>query len=239
MHPAAWESTPSEGEWLVLVDEGTTRLTLLAEFGEVDANLSERLDAAIEGLKPEDVETEVERTGTVTLSDGSEAERADILYEGDDGPAVLRVQVSHRGGLTFIQALSAQVSELERQEETFETTLSSFRSFPPAPYGIARNLAFTMPLGEPSSLDPAIIRETISHLFVSNLFSGLVRLGEDLEVVPDLAERWEVDNTGLVYTFTLRDDITFHDGRPITADDFKYSIERATDPELHSDTAPL
>ena len=96
-----------------------------------------------------------------------------------------------------------------------------------------------MPLGEPSSLDPAIIRETISHLFVSNLFSGLVRLGEELEVVPDLAERWEVDEAGLVYTFTLRDDITFHDGKPITADDFKYSIERATDPELHSDTAPL
>ena len=241
MHPALWESTPSEveGEWLVLVDDGTTRLTLQAEFGEVDASLSERLDTAIEGLKPEDVEAEVEATGSVALADGSEAERADVRYEGDDGPTVVRVQVSHRGGLTFVLAISTQIDELDRQEETFETTLSSFSSFPPAPYGIARNLAFTMPLGEPSSLDPAIIRETVSHLFVSNVFSGLVQLGEDFDVVPDLAERWEVDETGLVYTFTLRDDITFHDGRPITADDFKYSIERATEPELHSDTAPL
>ena len=241
MHPAEWESAPSdiEGEWLVLVDEADTRLTLMAEFGEVDASLSERLDAAIEGLTPEDVEVEVERTGSVTLADGSESERADIHYEGDDGPLVVRAQVSHRGGLTFVLALSMQVSELEQQEGTVETTLSSFQSFPPAPYGIARNQAFTMPLGEPSSLDPAIIRETISHLFVTNLFSGLVRLGEDLDVVPDLAERWEVDETGLIYTFTLRDDITFHDGKSITAVDFKYSIERATDPELHSDTAPL
>ncbi|MDE2765148.1 MAG: peptide ABC transporter substrate-binding protein, partial [Chloroflexota bacterium] len=48
-----------------------------------------------------------------------------------------------------------------------------------------------------------------------------------------------VDDSATVYTFTLRDGIAFHDGRPITAHDFKYSIERAAEPELHSDTAPL
>ncbi len=242
MHPANWESSESDnpGEWLVLAgDEGVTQLTLLAEFGDVDSTLSDRLDAAIETLTPEDNEVEIERTGPVTLADGSTAERADILYESDDGPAIQRVQVTNRGGLTFVLALSSTVAQIEQQEETFETTLASFESFPPAPYGIPRDRAFTMPLGEPSSLDPAIIRETISHLFVSNLFSGLVRLGEELDVQPDLAEKWEVDDTGLIYTFTLRDGVTFHDGRPITADDFKYSIERATDVELHSDTAPL
>ena len=242
MHPDAWESTPSDvdGEWLVLVDDdGLTRLTLLAEFGEVDASLSDRLDAALESLIPEDADVEVERIGPVTLVDGSAAERADIRFEGEDGPAAIRVQVASRGGLTFAMALPASADELERQAETFETTFASFESFPPAPYGIARNRAFTMPLGEPSSFDPAIIRDTTSHLFVNNVFSGLVRLGEDLDVAPDLAERWEVDKSGTVYTFTLRDGITFHDGKPITAEDFKYSIERAADPELHSETAPL
>ncbi len=243
MHPANWESTSSEGEtegeWLVLVDDGVTRLTLLAEFGDVDSTLSDRLDAAIETLTPEDADVEVERTGPVTLADGSSAERADILYEIDSGPAIQRVQVTNRGGLTFVLALSSTVAQADLQEETIETTLASFESFPPAPYGIPRNQALTMPLGEPSSLDPAVIRETISHLFVSNLFSGLVRLGEELDVEPDLAEKWEVDETGLIYTFVLRDGLTFHDGRPITANDVKYSIERATDPELHSDTAPL
>ncbi len=242
MHPDAWTSTPSdvEGEWLVLAsNDGLTRLTLLVEFGDADASLSDRLEAAIESLTPEDTETEVERIGPVVLADRSEAERADVLYEDDDGPAVLRVQVAQRGGAALVLALSTRVDQLERQEETFETTLASFQSFPPAPYGIARSQAFTMPLGEPSSLDPAVIRETTSHLFVSSVFSGLVRLGEDLDVVPDLAAEWEVDKSGTVYTFTLRDGITFHDGRPISADDFKYSIERATEPELHSDTAPL
>ena len=96
-----------------------------------------------------------------------------------------------------------------------------------------------MPLGEPSTLDPALARETTSVLFVGSVFSGLVRFGEDFVVEPNLAAGWEVDATGTVYTFTLRDGMTFHDGRPITADDFVYSIERATDPDLHSDTAPL
>ncbi len=241
-YPDEWESSPSDDpdEWLVLVgDEGVTTLTLYAEFGEVDSTLSDRLDAATEALTPEDADVEVERTGPVTLADGSSAVRADILYETDDGPAVRRVQVANRGGLTFVLSLSSTAAHIDRQPETIETTLASFESFPPAPYGIPRGRALTMPLGEPSSLDPAVIRETISHLFVNNLFSGLVRLGEELDVEPDLAERWEVDDTGLVYTFTLRDDVTFHDGRPITANDFKYSIERASDPELHSDTAPL
>lgn len=48
-----------------------------------------------------------------------------------------------------------------------------------------------------------------------------------------------MDESGTVYTFTIREGITFHNGRPITATDFKYSLERATDPELHSDTAFL
>ena len=56
---------------------------------------------------------------------------------------------------------------------SFDTTL-------PAPYGIARDSAFTMPLGEPSTLDPAVARETTSHFYVSNIYSGLVRLDEAL-----------------------------------------------------------
>ena len=54
-----------------------------------------------------------------------------------------------------------------------------------------------------------------------------------------MAESWKVDETGTIYTFTLRRGIYFQDGRSITAHDFKYSIERASDPELHSDTVPI
>ena len=228
-------------EWLALVgDDGASRLTLLTQFDEPDAPLSDRLDRAVAPLTPEEAGVVVVRSGSVTLADGSDVDRAAIYYQDDDGAAaVRRVQVARRGGFTFVLVLSTPATEMERQRETFDTILASFTSFPPAPYGIPRDRAFTMPLGEPSTLDPAIARETTSHLFVTSMFSGLVRFGDDLTVEPDLAEDWKIDEAGVVYTFTLRDGITFHDGRPITADDFKYSIERAADPELHSDTAPL
>ena len=241
-YPNQWNLTPSSApdEWLLLVgDEGLTRLTLLIEFEALGATLTDRLQNALTRVTPANVDATVQRTRPVTLADGSTAMRADIAYRDNRGDAVRRVQVAHRGGLTFVLVLSTPATELESQRNAFEKMLASFTSFPPAPYGIPRDRALTMPLGSPATLDPAIVRDTTTHLFVSSLFSGLVRMAPDLSVGPDLAERWEVDAAGVVYTFTLRDGITFHDGQPITADDFKYSIERATDPELHSGTAPL
>jgi oligopeptide transport system substrate-binding protein len=87
---------------------------------------------------------------------------------------------------------------------------------------------------EPETIDPALVQDATSHSFVSLLFSGLVALDSNLEVVPDLAERWEVDETGTVYTFYLRQDAVFHSGRAVTAEDVRYSIERACDPERGS-----
>ena len=89
-----------------------------------------------------------------------------------------------------------------------------------------------MPLGEPSTLDPHVARETTSHFYVSGIFSGLVKLDEGLSVVPDLAESWDVDESGTVYTFTIREGITFHNGRPITAADFKYSWSGPRNPSF-------
>jgi len=87
---------------------------------------------------------------------------------------------------------------------------------------------------EPETIDPALVQDATSHSFVSLLFSGLVALDSNLEVVPDLAERWEVDETGTVYTFYLRQNAVFHSGRAVTAEDVRYSIDRACDPERGS-----
>lgn len=240
-YPAQWSITPTggEGAWLVVQDgEGISRMLLLSEQASA-GSLSEQIETIIPLFTPEEGEPRVERTGTVTLDDGTTAERADILYEVEGGTDVRRMQVMQRGELLYVLVVIAPLAEVERQEETIDTMLASFRSFPPEPYGVPRDSAFTMPLGEPTTLDPAIASETTSHFFVTSLFSGLVRISSDFSIEPDLAEDVRVDVTGLVYTFTLRDDITFHDGTPITAEDFKYSIERATDAALNSETAPL
>jgi len=90
---------------------------------------------------------------------------------------------------------------------------------------------------DPLTLDPAVSGEMTSHSYIMQLFSGLVRLGDNLEPAPDIAQSWQVSDDGRTYTFYLRDDVKFHNGRGVKADDFKYSWERACDPDTGSQTA--
>jgi oligopeptide transport system substrate-binding protein len=90
---------------------------------------------------------------------------------------------------------------------------------------------------DPITLDPAVSAEMTSHEYVAQIFGGLVRLDDNLESVPDIAERWEISEDGRTYTFYLREDVTFHDGKGVTAGDFKYSWERACDPATGSHVA--
>jgi len=91
-----------------------------------------------------------------------------------------------------------------------------------------------LPGGDPSTLDPALTQDATSAGYIVEIFSGLVTLDWDLEVVPDIAESWALSDDGTTYTFHLRHDVKFHDGKPVTAQDFKYSIERACDPAIGS-----
>ncbi len=89
----------------------------------------------------------------------------------------------------------------------------------------------------PVTLDPALVEDSYSAAYVVEIFSGLVTLDRNLNVVPDLAERWDVSPDGRTYTFYLRPNTTFQDGKPVTAADFKYSLERACSPALASPAA--
>ena len=87
---------------------------------------------------------------------------------------------------------------------------------------------------EPATLDPHVTQDAGSAAIVEEVFTGLVSLSTDLTIIPDIAERWEITNGGTTYTFSLRDDVRFHDGKPVTAYDFQYSLERAADPRTQS-----
>jgi len=90
---------------------------------------------------------------------------------------------------------------------------------------------------DPHTLDPAVSGEMTSHQYIMQIFSGLVRLDDNLEPAPDIAERWEIGNGGRTYTFYLRRDVRFHDGRALKAEDIKFSWQRACDPATRSLTA--
>lgn len=93
--------------------------------------------------------------------------------------------------------------------------------------------------GDPPTLDPANTSDVESATYIVEIYSGLVGFDKDLKLVPDLAEKWDVSNGGKTYTFAIRKDAKFQDGRPVTAQDFKYSLERAADPKTRSTVSPL
>jgi oligopeptide transport system substrate-binding protein len=95
----------------------------------------------------------------------------------------------------------------------------------------------TVPGGDPPTLDPHLSGDATSAEYVVEIFSGLVTFDRDLNLVPDLAERWEVSDDGTVYTFFLRENARFHNGKPVRAQDFKWSLERACDFRTRSTTA--
>ncbi|MFH0914560.1 MAG: peptide ABC transporter substrate-binding protein [Chloroflexota bacterium] len=90
---------------------------------------------------------------------------------------------------------------------------------------------------DPLTLDPAVSGEMTSHTYILQLYSGLVKLDKELKPTPDIAREWRVSPDGKTYTFELRQNARFHDGRAVKAEDFKYSWERALNPQTESTTA--
>lgn len=96
----------------------------------------------------------------------------------------------------------------------------------------------------PAGLDPHLITAFNSVVIVQgNVYEGLTAIDRDLGVVPGLAESWTVSDDGLVYTFSLRQGVTFHDGSDLTAEDVAASIRRvqaeATGSPLASRVTPI
>ncbi len=86
-----------------------------------------------------------------------------------------------------------------------------------------------------STLDPAIGYDWQNWSMIKSLFDGLMDYKPGTtELVSDLAESHTLSDDGLTYTFTLREGVTFHNGRVMTAEDVKYSLDRVTNPETQS-----
>lgn len=80
---------------------------------------------------------------------------------------------------------------------------------------------------EPTSLDPTLSPDTHTSELLAHLFSGLVELGPDTAIMPDVARTWEVSEDGRALTFYLRKEARWSDGTPVTAEDFVYAWRRA------------
>ena len=82
-------------------------------------------------------------------------------------------------------------------------------------------------LAEPVTMDPAQVTDLNSARITKRIFEGLV--GQELgsyKLIPGLARTWDISKDGLVYTFNLRPNVTFHDGTPFNAEAVKFCFER-------------
>ena len=81
--------------------------------------------------------------------------------------------------------------------------------------------------GEPVQLDSAVVVDGISNRVTRQIYEGLVKYkGATTEVVPSLAEKWQVSQDGTVWTFTLRQGVKFHDGNPFDAAAVVWNFDR-------------
>jgi len=90
----------------------------------------------------------------------------------------------------------------------------------------------------PSGIDPHVNASSELGIPLTSVYDTLVyRDPESGDFVPGLAERWTVSDDGLVYTFYLREDVTFHDGTPFDAEAVRFNLARITSPDLASQKA--
>lgn len=89
-------------------------------------------------------------------------------------------------------------------------------------------------VGFPTLINPVIAFSDADKDLTSLIYSGLMRKTGEGEFIPDLAESFTVSSDGTIYTFNIREDAKFHNGKKVTADDIIFTIEKIKDPLVKS-----
>ena len=170
------------------------------------------------------------------MADGRPAWITIATAKRDDG-SELKIQLT-----TAINGSRAYTLFVFGEPQTFDKNQAEIAPFAigwgletPRLYGIPRDQMLVLAGGEstnPREYDPATTHGSGDKL----TFSGLVSFDPQLQLMPELASTWEVSADGTVYTFHLRPDARFHNGKPVTTADVIYAWERAADPQTGSET---
>ena len=163
---------------------------------------------------------------STTLADGSTS-----VVRSMEGMREATAQSSHAATSMNQTALS-----LEQEATMLRTRAGVFRFPPPEPGGRLR--AALRYLRE-EDFDPAFCWTVPQATLVKTWGEGLVRFGDGTRILPELAERWQIDPTGTTYTFSLRRGVRFHDGTPLTSADVERTFRRFLSPGLEAPLAGL
>ena len=239
-YPSEW--SVEEGGWgealfTARSSGGSCVVQVFAEELSVQMDLEEYSASAIMSMQSKLVGFELLSEGRIQM--GNEIGYEYYFAGMESGnPLKARLICLVEENRAFAVLATAEYDIYDLLEESIDGIIYSFRLQEPfAIADISRDESLVLYGVEPITLDPAVMLDTDSAAYILEVFSGLVTLNRDIEVVPDIAQNWDISEDGLVYTFHLRENARFHDGKPVTANDFKYSIERTCDPETGSQIA--
>ncbi len=236
--PATWMWVQGDTNYIALM-EPSRALVMLAMGGPAlkEQTAQELIDGWAQDFG-EDHPMRLISQEKVVIGEDIPALQLEIGVTYPDGEQYWRMYYIYHSGRSYQFTFMGKQDAMETRLRTLNDLLASVRLYPPRPFDLPRDETLLLLGGDPEAgyLDPAVTTSSASDL-VGLLFSGLVRLTDNLQVEPDLAERWEISPDGLTYTFTLREGLTFASGKDLEASDVKASWERAAATKTGSTTA--
>jgi oligopeptide transport system substrate-binding protein len=203
-----------------------------ANGDSVESVASEIHKAMLDGLK----DMKIVSDQADQLSDGRDTWTTLATAKRTDGTSLkINLVTTLNSGRAYTLFTFGEPVDYDKYQKEVAQLIAGLTVEQPRLYGIPRDQALVLAGGEstnPREYDPATTHGSGDKL----LYSGLVSFDPQLNLVPELAGAWDVSSDGTVYTFHLRPDARFHNGKPVTAQDVIYSWERAADPNLNSDT---
>jgi len=235
--PTTWVVRETEVGTKVIVDPDSG-LMIAYYTGTAQESLSTReiTDIMVNSLGGGDVT--YNEPYEVEAADGVKLDALDATITQDAGTFMLRTLTrTTEADFTFFTVVGAPDS-FSRRSNTLSRLFKSLSFFPPSSFATDPKETLKLLGSEPdeNDLDPARTLSGASG-YSGLLYAGLVRLASNMQVVPDLAESWQISPDGTVYTFTLVKDLQFADGKPLTAEEVRLSWERAADPATGSSVA--
>ena len=239
-YPSGWKIVPSEGSGAAVSfssADGQVQSIFYVEPLSENQSLDERTRQINGDMMTSLEDFKVVLDESSSLADGHEAWTivSTAKIPGGNTSLKINVTVAEQGAmlyriLTYGPALGYEVHAGEVDSLLAGTSLEPLNFL-----GIPRDQALMVSGYESTNAreyDPATTRSSGNK----KVFSGLVSFDPSLNLVPELAESWDISPDGTVYTFHLRKNARFHNGRPVTSQDVIYSWERAADPGMESDT---
>ena len=148
------------------------------------------------------------------------------------GVLALAIVSSACGATPTPQVVTQQQTVVVKETQVVKEVATSAPTATPAPKpGAPMELTIDVGATMALNLDPLNWKSTLDKTILNQtLYDGLVRRGFSMELLPSLADSWQIGSDGVTWTFKLRKDVKFHDGTPFNAQAVKFNIDRWRDP---------